>query len=120
MLQLLRELHITLPYSPRLLCDNTSSIFIASNPVTKSRSKHINIDYHFVRELVAGKTLSLCFVPSHLQLANVFTKEVAKLQFLLDHGKLCVFPFSTTTTLRGDIRDKSGSPNYGQDISDTP
>ena len=120
MLQLLRELHITLPSSPRLLCDNTSAIFIASNPVTKSRSKHINIDYHFVRELVAGKTLSLCFVPSHLQLADVFTKGVAKLQFLLDRGKLCVFPFSTTTTLRGDIRDKSGSLNYDQDISDTP
>ncbi|XP_052203117.1 uncharacterized mitochondrial protein AtMg00810-like [Diospyros lotus] len=52
-LQLLRELQITFPSPLRLFCDNNSSIFIASNPVTKSRSKHIDIDYHFVRELIA-------------------------------------------------------------------
>ncbi|KAE8701310.1 ATP-dependent DNA helicase PIF1-like [Hibiscus syriacus] len=104
-LQLLRELHITLPSPPRLLCDNQSAIFMASNPVTKSRSKHIDIDYHFVRELVARRVLSLGFVPSHLQLADVFTKGVPKLQFLLDCSKLCVFPISPTPTLRGILEE---------------
>uniref|UniRef100_A0A6N2KNP9 Integrase catalytic domain-containing protein n=1 Tax=Salix viminalis TaxID=40686 RepID=A0A6N2KNP9_SALVM len=119
-LQLLRELQITLPSPPKLLCDNNSAIFIASNPVTKSRSKHIDIDYHFVRELVAKRVINLSFVPSHLQLADVFTKAVAKLQFLFDRGKLCVSPISPTPTLRGDIRgnsDSSDSSDHDQDIS---
>ncbi|KAE8692073.1 hypothetical protein F3Y22_tig00110860pilonHSYRG00043 [Hibiscus syriacus] len=115
-LQLLRELHITLFSPPRLLCDNQSAIFMASNPVTKSRFKHIDIDYHFVRELVARRVLSLGFVPSHLQLADVFTKGVPKLQFLLDCSKLCVLPISPTPTLRGDIRGESASPDCDQEI----
>ncbi|BFG35424.1 hypothetical protein CerSpe_216980 [Prunus speciosa] len=114
-LQLLRELQITLPSPPRLLCDNDSAIFIASNPVTKSRSKHIDIDYHFVRGLVARRVISLGFVPSHLQLADVFTKGVAKLQFSLDRGKLCVFALSTKPTLRGDITGQSDSSDCDQD-----
>ena len=119
-LQLLQELQITLPSPPKLLCDNNSAIFIASNPVTKSRSKHIDIDYHFVRELVAKRVINLSFVPSHLQLADVFTKAVAKLQFLFDRGKLCVSPISPMPTLRGDIKGNSDSFDHDQDISDSP
>ncbi|KAJ0077486.1 hypothetical protein Patl1_35615 [Pistacia atlantica] len=58
--------------------------------------------------------------PPWFQLADVFTKAVAKLQFLLDRGKLCIFPLSTTPTLRGDIRGQSNSSDYDQDISDSP
>lgn len=52
-LQLLREFHVSLFSPSRLLCDNSSAIFIAYNPVSKSRSKHTDIDYYFVQELVA-------------------------------------------------------------------
>jgi hypothetical protein len=96
--QFLRELKITLSSPLRLLCDNNSAIFIAINPITKSHSKHIDIGYHFVRELVSQKVLTLGFVPSHLQLVDVFIKRVARLLFFLDHGKLCVSLFSATTT----------------------
>jgi hypothetical protein len=48
---------------------------MAVNPVTRPRSKHIAIDYHFVRELIANGSLKVAFVPSHLQLADSFTKR---------------------------------------------
>ena len=77
---------------------------MAGNPVTRPRSKHIAIDYHFVRELVANGSLKLQFVPSSLQLADSLTKGVSKPQFFLFRNKLRVLP-SPTLTLQGD--DKS-------------
>jgi hypothetical protein len=53
-----------------MLCNNKSAIFMAVIPVTRPRSKHIAIDYHFVRELIANGSLKVAFVPSHLQLAD--------------------------------------------------
>lgn len=115
-LQLFRELHIKIHSPPQLLYDYNNAIFIVSNSVTKSGSKHIDIDNHFVRELVAQKVLCPGFFPSQLKLADVFPKGVAKLQYLLVRSKLCVFPHTTTPTLRGDIRGESG---YA-DIEDSP
>ncbi|RVW16439.1 Retrovirus-related Pol polyprotein from transposon RE1 [Vitis vinifera] len=77
---------------------------MAVNPVTRPRSKHIAIDYHFVRELVDKGTLKIDFVPSHLQLADSLTKGVTKPQFYLFRSKLSVLP-STTLTLQGVIRE---------------
>jgi hypothetical protein len=48
--QLLHELHIPLFSSPILWCDNLGAIFLAFNPVFHARTKHIEIDYRFVRE----------------------------------------------------------------------
>ena len=81
--QLLRDLHVTLSTTPKILCDNQSAIFMAVNPVTHPRSKHIVIDYHFICELVANGTLKVAFIPSHLQLADSLTKGVTKPQFFL-------------------------------------
>ena len=81
--QLLRDLHVTLSTTPKILCDNQSAIFMAVNPLTRPRSKHIAIDYHFVCELVANGTLKVAFIPSHLQLADSLTKGVTKPQFFL-------------------------------------
>jgi hypothetical protein len=83
LIQLLRDLQVPLPAPPRILCDNQSAIFMAVNPVTRPRSKHIAIDYHFIRELIANGSLKIDFVPSHLQLANSLTKGVTKPQFFL-------------------------------------
>ncbi|KAJ6945155.1 Retrovirus-related Pol polyprotein from transposon RE1 [Populus alba x Populus x berolinensis] len=98
--QLLRDLHLQLPSPPTLLCDNKSAIFMAVNPVTRPRSKHIAIDYHFVRKLIANGFLRVAFVPSHLQLADSFTKGVPKPQFLLFRNKLHVVP-SSMLSLKG-------------------
>ncbi|RVW68255.1 Retrovirus-related Pol polyprotein from transposon RE1 [Vitis vinifera] len=55
--QLLCDLRLPLPSPPKILCNNRSALFMAVNPVTRSRSKHIAIDYHFVRELIANGSL---------------------------------------------------------------
>ena len=102
---LLRDLHV---YSapPTLLCDNKSAIFLSQNPVAHKRAKHIDIDYHFVCELVLSKKLITQFVPSHLQLADIFTKSLSRPLFQLFHSKLCIGP-NPTLCLRGDDRKEN-------------
>ena len=49
-----------------LLCDNLSAIFLSENPVAHKRAKHIDIDHHFVRELVFSEKLNMKFVTTKL------------------------------------------------------
>ncbi|KAL7587301.1 hypothetical protein Lser_V15G40654 [Lactuca serriola] len=78
---LLRELHALPPDRPTLLCDNKSALFMTQNPVSNKCAKHIDLDYHFVRELVAYGKLYTKFVPTKLQVADIFTKSLPRPQF---------------------------------------
>ncbi|KAJ0824902.1 putative RNA-directed DNA polymerase [Helianthus annuus] len=61
---LLRELHALPPDRPTLLCDNKSALFMTQNPVSHKRAKHIDLDYHFIRELAySGKLYTNLFRP---------------------------------------------------------
>ena len=62
------------------------------NPVFHGRTKHIEIDYHFVPERVALSALETRFVPSNCQLANIFTKPLPKLPFANLQIKLGLWP----------------------------
>jgi len=57
-------------------CDNTSAINISKNPVQHSRTKHIDIRHHFLRDLVESEVVSLSFIPTENQLANILTKPL--------------------------------------------
>ncbi|GKU87574.1 hypothetical protein SLEP1_g1955 [Rubroshorea leprosula] len=68
-------------------CDNTSTINLTRNPIQHSRTKHIEIKYHFIREHVNNGDLTLEFVKTENQLADIFTKPLNEEQFcLIRHG----------------------------------
>ena len=62
--------------------DNQGSIFIGSNPVQEKRSKHIDIQYHYIRQCIEEKKISLYFIPGAENPANMFTKNLGKVKFL--------------------------------------
>ncbi|GKB56150.1 retrovirus-related pol polyprotein from transposon TNT 1-94 [Tanacetum coccineum] len=64
-----------------IFCDNTSAIAISNNLVLHSRTKHIDIRYHFIRDHILKGDIELHFVPTELQLADIFTKPLAEPSF---------------------------------------
>jgi hypothetical protein len=79
---LLKDLGIYLSQTPILWCDNVSALAIASNPVFHARTKHIEVDFHFVRERVLRKDLEVKFVSTIDQLADIFTKSLPTQRFI--------------------------------------
>nr|GFB59903.1 ribonuclease H-like domain-containing protein [Tanacetum cinerariifolium] len=78
---LLRELH-TPPSSATLVnCDNISDVYLSSNPVQHQRTKHIEIDIYFVRDLVAVGQVCVLHVPSRNQFEDIFTKGLPSALF---------------------------------------
>uniref|UniRef100_A0A2N9J670 Integrase catalytic domain-containing protein n=1 Tax=Fagus sylvatica TaxID=28930 RepID=A0A2N9J670_FAGSY len=78
----LTDLGVFISEAPILWCDNISALAIASNPVFHARTKHIEVDFHFVRERVLRKDLAVKFVSTHDQLADIFTKSLPPHRFL--------------------------------------
>nr|GEV36338.1 retrovirus-related Pol polyprotein from transposon TNT 1-94 [Tanacetum cinerariifolium] len=71
---LLRELHSPLSTATLVYCDNVSVVYMSANLVQHQRTKHIEIDIHFVRDIVTAGQVRVLHVPSHFQYADIFTK----------------------------------------------
>lgn len=80
---LLRELKIVSPPAARLWCDNIGATYLTANPVVYARKKHIEVDFHFVRERVAQKLLEVCPISTNDQIADGFTKPLVNRKLLL-------------------------------------
>ena len=80
MKQMLEDMNIELG-KLTIYCDNTSTINISKNPVQHSKTKHIKIRYHYVRELVEQELVELAYVPTENQLADIFTKGLDSARF---------------------------------------
>nr|GEV96484.1 NBS-containing resistance-like protein [Tanacetum cinerariifolium] len=78
---LLRKLHTPLSSATIVYCDNVSVVYLSSNPVQHQRTKHIEIDIHFVRDLVATGQVRVLHVPSLFQYADIFTKGLPSALF---------------------------------------
>ncbi|GJX40746.1 hypothetical protein Tco_0255736 [Tanacetum coccineum] len=61
--------------------DNTSAIAISNNPVLHSKTKHIDIRYHFIKDHILKVDIELHFVPTALQLADIFIKPLVEPSF---------------------------------------
>jgi len=72
--QLLLELHAPLRRASLVYCDNISAVYMSSNPVQHQRTKHIEIDVHFVRERVSIGEVRVMHVSTASQYADIFTK----------------------------------------------
>ena len=75
------EIHVGVELLLKLYCDNKTAIIMALNPVQHERSKHVEINRHFIREKVEEGTICLTFLPTHLQAADVLTKALLKPAF---------------------------------------
>ncbi|GJT68403.1 hypothetical protein Tco_1019883 [Tanacetum coccineum] len=78
-----------------MYCDSKSTIAISCNPVQHSRTKHIDIRYHFIKEHVEKGMVESYFVGTEYQLADLFTKALSKerFQYLVYRiGKRCMIP----------------------------
>lgn len=64
-----------------LYCGNMGAIDISKNPVQHSRTKHIDIRHHCIRELIKDKIITLEHIHSNLQLAEIFTKPLYAITF---------------------------------------
>jgi hypothetical protein len=75
---LMYELGVAQKVPPRLWCDNLGATYLSANPVFHGQVKHVEIDFHFVRERVARKLLDIRFISSQDHVADVFTKPLAE------------------------------------------
>ncbi|GKF33417.1 hypothetical protein Tco_0106617 [Tanacetum coccineum] len=65
-----------------IFCDNISVVAISNNPVLHSRTKHIDIRYHFIRDHILKGDIELHFIPTQYQLADIFTKPLDEPTFI--------------------------------------
>jgi histone deacetylase 1/2 len=81
---LMTELNIPIHESPIIYCNNQFAIALAFNLVFHAWTKHIAVDYHFIREKIASGQLSLEYVPTDEQVADIFTKRLSlkKLEYI--------------------------------------
>jgi hypothetical protein len=79
--QLLQELHRPIQTATIVYCDDVSAVYLSANPVHHRRTKHIELDIHFVREKVALGDVRVLHVPSTSQYADIFTKGLPTILF---------------------------------------
>jgi hypothetical protein len=75
----LQDLSIS-PKAAILCCDNMGAKYLASNPIFHGRTKHVEVDFHFVRDHVSQKLLQVRFISTNDQVADGFTKAISQKQ----------------------------------------
>ena len=88
----LRRLLTEIGFAPRcemnLSCDNKAAIDISHNPIQHDRTKHVEVDRHFIKQNLEAKIIRFLFVKSENQLADILTKAVCSRSFYNSLDKL--------------------------------
>ena len=96
------EMRVCCVERPTIWCDNMSATKLAKNLVFHSRTKHVEIDVHFIRDKVLAGDLNICYVPNEEQIADILTKPLSFPQFNYLRAKLNDFP--CPLSLRGVVK----------------
>ncbi|GKD66750.1 ribonuclease H-like domain-containing protein, partial [Tanacetum coccineum] len=94
---LLRELHSPLLTVTLVYIDNVSAVYMSANPLQHQRTKHIEIDIHFVCDMVKAGHVWVLHVPSRFQYADIFTKGLPSALFEDFRSSLSVRPTPAPT-----------------------
>ncbi|GJV48540.1 hypothetical protein Tco_1438752 [Tanacetum coccineum] len=88
-----------------MYCDNKSAIALCCNNVQHSRSKHIDIRFHFIKEHVENGVIELYFVNTEYQLADILTKALGreKIKFLINKLGMRSFTPETLKKLADEV-----------------
>ena len=76
--------------------DSTSAINLTKNPIMHSRTKHIEIRHHFIRDHVAIEECKIEYIDTNNQLADIFTKSLARERFYVLRNELDILDFTCT------------------------
>lgn len=104
LIRLLGDLGLSISAPVPIFCDSQAAFHIAKNPIFHERTKHIEVDCHYVRDCLNSDLISLHFVRSSAQLADIMTKTLAG---LLHRGILCKLGVLSPSSLRGGVNRDS-------------
>ncbi|PKU81153.1 Retrovirus-related Pol polyprotein from transposon TNT 1-94 [Dendrobium catenatum] len=90
--RLLEDFHLPQLNPTTIYCDNTSAIALANNPVYHARTKHIDVDCHFIRDCIRSNHISVHHISTNDQIADVFTKPLPIRRFKFLCNKLIAEP----------------------------
>ncbi|XP_071693849.1 uncharacterized mitochondrial protein AtMg00810-like [Rutidosis leptorrhynchoides] len=94
---LLLELHSPIRHATLVFCDNVSAIYLSSNPVQHQRTKHIELDIHFVHEKVARGQVRVLHVHTRFQIADIFTEGLPCILIEEFRNSLCIHDTNAST-----------------------
>ncbi|MCO5593727.1 hypothetical protein L7F22_047744 [Adiantum nelumboides] len=93
-----RFLGVGLETAITIYTDSQSALAVARNPVFHAHTKHIEVHYHYVRERLSTGEISLAYVPTQNNLADLFTKALSREKFEAFRKALSLLPFVDRST----------------------
>lgn len=103
---LLKSLEAEIALPVKIYSDSKSAIQLAANPVYHKRTKHIEIDCHFIREKLQQRLIDISYIPTQNP-ADILTKGLNRVQHELLLSKLGVLSIFTPPSLRKSVEDRN-------------
>ena len=104
---LLKSLEAEIALPVKIYSDSKSAIQLAANPVYHERTKHIEVDFHFIREKLQQRLIDISYIPTQNPPDDVLTKGLNRVQHELLLSKLGVLSIFTPPSLRKSVEDRN-------------